>query len=314
MEEHMREERMEILNLLKQGKISVDEAERLLNALESGDRDQRRHSPHGSRPDMEMHDFPGFRAMGQAFRTFGKTFGSTMRSAFGSHSPFGHFDEPFAEWEDFKEVDVDPDGVYIEAPFTMQIRQPKHPHRAGGDVEICASETDRVRVESDGAVEIRRRGPVLALIVHDDCCIFVPEGCKQTQVGLFNGDVTAKDVPGEIDIHTMSGDIELENVTLGKGCATMSGDVEARSVRTVNTLVEITTLSGDIDVQLSPDVVGKVRMETLSGEVESGFASANVKEMGGFVGKRMRVDLEGPEDKAINCKTLSGDISLQPFK
>lgn len=308
----MKEERMEILNMLKEGKIDPEEAERLLRALESGGDEEpgRRRGPQDEWDPMPFKDF------GRMFRRLGRHVGHTMKSAFEGMGPIGEMEEYFDDVSDYESVPIDPDGVSVEAPFSLTIRQPKDRRAAGSDVHVQASHTDRLVIDADGEAVLKRRGSAYVLTIMDDCDILVPDQCESVSIGLLDGDVAAGRLAVPLKANTMSGDIDLLDVVLNGSCHTMSGDVTARVVETRGRSTGVSTMSGDIALQISDAWRGRIDATTMSGDIDIHLPAATVERKSGPVGSRYRAVL-GPTDGAdavIACKTMSGDISVTGFE
>ncbi len=312
----MKEERMEILTMLKEGKISAEEAERLLAALEAGEKEEKRR-PYGHHTGHTHHthrrtgpeDFGPFSEMARMFKGFGRAFGSTMKSAFGGGFPFSGFEQFMDDLDGMGYETVSQTAIDIGSPFTLVVRQTKNPN-TDGDVEIVPSNDATLFFEADEDPVVRRKDNELIVILHDDCTIHVPDTCENLMVALFNGDIAINDISGKTDVHTMSGDIELERVVLNRTCSTLSGDIEATLCSVVESRAELTTLSGDIDLEIGKRTIATVTAETLSGDVDFDFPATITDKKTGPVGTRMTAKIGGGGEPALFCKTLSGDISI----
>ena len=174
----MKEERMEILNMLKDGTISAEEAERLLRALEEGgETHHRSETRHRHSHDFGSGDFSSIRELGRAFRGFGKTFGSAMRSAASGAKPFARLDD----LEDYEDVGIAVDGQPLAEESRLVARQIRDSH---GDLELYESEDGLLRVKTDGSARLKRKGNEYVLVLDDDCELQVPRSCaSMTEIG-----------------------------------------------------------------------------------------------------------------------------------
>jgi len=115
----------------------------------------------------------------------------------------------------------------------------------------------------------------------------------------IKGDIKASSVSGNLifrdcegmfsDLHSTSGDIEAELVTLDKNASGMS----------------LTTVSGDINLYLPDDASFDLNIKTVSGEIDTKF-----KVLVESVKKNQLVGEVGAGGFDIELRTVSGDISL----
>ena len=115
----------------------------------------------------------------------------------------------------------------------------------------------------------------------------------------IKGDIKASSVSGNLifrdcegmfsDLHSTSGDIEAELVTLEKNASGMS----------------LTTVSGDINLYLPDDASFDLNIKTVSGEIDTKF-----KVLVESMKKNQLVGEVGAGGFDIELRTVSGDISL----
>jgi DUF4097 and DUF4098 domain-containing protein YvlB len=130
----------------------------------------------------------------------------------------------------------------------------------------------------------------------------VPEGTRLT-VASSSGDVAVRGVKGEVDVATMSGDLEIDNATSRVSFESVSGDVQ---VSRIQGDLRGEAMSGEIDVT---DVTGEVEIETVSGDltmrnVQSRYVRAET--VSGSVEFEGRTESGGRYDFASH----SGDVRL----
>jgi len=307
----MKEERLEILKMLKEGIVTPEQAERLLTALEEGERrtgdsrERRRRPAHRFGPDPSA--FAPLRELARSFGGFGKSLGTTMQSSFN-----GLAAEEFQDLAGYEDIPLDSEGIALSDGATLSIVQPRGAS-IGGDVAVTRSPSGTLTVETDGRVQLRRKGDAYALICDEDCTVAVPDDCASVTLGLFNGDILVRDLMVPLTASTMNGDIELDGVALERGCSTLSGDVSVsvRSLEGEN--IEITTMSGDIQLELPSDWNGVIDANTMSGDVDVTFPGAQVENRSGIVGSKFRARLgSDPATASIRLASMSGDIAVEP--
>ena len=309
----MKEERMEILNMVKDGTITPEEAERLLRALDEGDRSNReaQHGPSRGRrrfgPDPR--DFFPFRDLGRAFSGIGRAVSDSMRSAFEG-MPEVHVPPDLDGYED---VDIFGGECDFPEGATLSIRQPEHTgsRMSGGSVDLVQSSSEVLRVDTDGHALLKRKENRFVLIVAADCTVFIPSTCEFANIALFDGDVTAHDLEFPITVSTMSGDIGLTNVIIRKGCSTMSGDISVVLTAAREKSVNMSTMSGDVEVRLPVQWQGRIEANSMSGDVQIEVPGAQIEDRSGLVGSTVRARVgDESEDVILHCTTMSGDVSV----
>ena len=312
----MKEERMEILNMLKDGTISAEEAERLLQALESGEQRERKSDGKRYGRKRPIHSGSGFGVIEELGRTvagIGKSIGSAVSGAVGSAS----FDDINPEKYDAYENVPFTHETEIPANATLIIRQRKNRSAHSADIILSKSDSNTLTINADRdeAVQLRVKGDEYVLIIDTDAEVYVPESCAGVSVGLLDGDISVTNFPVPMSVSTMSGDIALSAVTLDGKCATMSGDVSARIVEFAASKSEITSMSGDITLAIPNQWDGVIEATTLSGDISTDMPEAEIEDQSHVVGTSVRLRVgSGQTTDSIKCATMSGDVSIQESK
>jgi hypothetical protein len=172
-----------------------------------------------------------------------------------------------------------------------------------GDVTILRSDDGKIHIDGRAEGTLHAPAPrvdVNGSLVHvaancpvwgfGDCnseVILRVPGSTSVTVDSGSGDITARDLGGAANLHTSSGDIEVDgaarDVTLDSG----SGDIIARALHGVRALAE--TASGDVELRFAGPPLN-ANADTGSGDV------------------RILVP-PGVEDYRLELDTGSGDIS-----
>ena len=302
----MNVERTMILNMLKEGKISVSEAESLLNAL-GGESGEQSGKPKTEKEEIKI-DLEGMKAgLKSGMKDFARSMEGTLKSAMEGlksldlgnvvSSAFGS-----AKGSAEKELILSADGVdalelktgsgdiavtgggsgdvLIQAVVTVRGSDDEDAKERAAQIEIVHSLEDGVLKIKDSGAGRQITGPYSV-----DYRITVP---SETGVSLqtMDGDVTAKSIDGGVKINNYSGDISIKN------CA---GDIKAN------------TKSGDIDIT---ECKGSLNAKTLSGDLTFRDVTSDDLNCNTLSG-----DIEGSvrpnPDTNINAKSLSGDIVFQ---
>jgi hypothetical protein len=331
----MNEEREMVLRMLKEGKISVEEADALMQELADQQAEDQRveEEPRGTpgpgdlREDLRtvfkdlMESIPGdvlheIRRTKAAFRP---TFGEVMRGLRGlvegrsettaeEHMSAGDTLELRNAWGDVHLTTV-PEG-------TMRLRAVKR---------VWSSTTEEAQQEAEALpVEVRRTGSTVTVTVprHEvgrrvrvDFEIAVPAGVAAridvakgdlrlagvagAEVRVARGDVQGSDLQGSVRADVISGDVEFRKVQGDLRLDLKSGDVAASEI---GGSVEGRIINGDVALSdcrgASLDVInGDIAVSRVEGEISIATKSGDVA-------------VAQARARGLRVRTLSGDIAL----
>ncbi len=194
------------------------------------------------------------------------------------------------------------------------------------EIKIIAVAGGRATLEtslSNSRVSINQRGRR----GNDDDTRFelmVPVGTRVT-ANSISGDIRLKATVGEVDISTVSGDIELIDATDRITINTTSGDVRASKLRGrlriegVSSEINIEDATGDVNAKtVSGEITmrgvksSSVRAETVSGEItyEGAVSSGGNYEFNAHSGE-IHLDIPANSSANLALQTWSGGISSQ---
>ena len=177
-------------------------------------------------------------------------------------------------------------------------------------------------VEENNVVTVSSRAVTHPL----DLRIQVPAGSSITLSTVNDGQVTVKNVTGELELHNTNGDVTAEGVRGPVTASTVNGDVRVVFAGPVaSEPMAFSTLNGDVDVSFPPDLKATVRLRSDNGDLYSDFEIALDSRAGAVEeqrdGRRHRLELGrdlvgringgGPE---ILFKTFNGDVMLRKLK
>ncbi len=305
----MKPETKEILQMVADGVINVEEAERLLDAVSEGERKSRQK---GARPGGPGDSFESVR---DALAQIGPAVGEAVREVTGI------FRDPERDAE-FEEgaAPVPPEGTQCTlAPGSrLEIRSERRVGR-GGDVELVGTEGETLEVlpgpgsharllEKDGRVKIRWRGGWLK--------VKVPRSVAGLDTKTLGGNVTMSGIDAAAQIKTLGGNLVLSGLSLDCRAKTMGGDVTASLKEDCRGRFQFTTMGGDVDVA-SP-------LEGPSLAIEARTMAGRVQIDPGFRGSvRRRSSAGGPtsvqvgEDQpqvTLRLKTMGGNITVRQVR
>jgi putative adhesin len=123
-----------------------------------------------------------------------------------------------------------------------------------------------------------------------------------------SGDLNAMNIASHADLETISGDLSVENAAAGMRASSVSGDIQARKIRGD---VSAQSVSGDVVLQ---DVTSAfVRSETVSGELHFS-GPVDPKGRYEFHSHSGDVDLDltgGAGNASLDVETYSGDLDTR---
>ena len=129
----------------------------------------------------------------------------------------------------------------------------------------------------------------------------------------MSGDVKLSDVRGNVDVGTVSGEIELRGVTAKLVRAkTTSGDVTYDGIIDPAGRYEFVAHSGDIRLHVQRDASAQLTVSTWSGGIDSDFPitlKPGEHGIGKSTSKRFTFEIGGGAAR-ITAETFSGDITI----
>lgn len=331
----MSEEREMILRMLKEGKVSVEEADALLQALEEagGDTPGPFEPPAG--PGAEM---PDLRAelrgvfddlvesipkevISELKRTkdiLRPSLLSALRALRGLGE--GHAEsaaeEPMAAgerllvrnaWGDVHLAGTSSGPLRVTAirrvwagtaEEAQRLAQsvPVAPRRSGSEVVIDIPPAEGRRVRVD--LELEAPPGVAAVLQLAKGDVRVSRLSGTLAVTLARGDVHVTELRGPAEIEVTSGDVELRSVDGNASLEIRSGDVSAADVTGV---ITGRILSGDVDIERCGGAV----LDVIHGDISIDHATGDVS----VEGKSGDLTFRDLRSRAVRARTLSGDVT-----
>jgi len=242
----MGEERARILKMLEEGKITADEAARLIEALGARrDRDEvivGRHfrMPHMPRPPRPPRNVKVKMAeLDRIPDIVAGAVSSAMRSGLGQQ---GEFKEEFPGKK----------SLFLKS--------------VSGDVDIEAVDFDGIRLESTGGItKVREREEkVMVRAISGDFKVQLPAEARVELVSV-SGDVNVTGVSGVFGLKSVSGDVELTGFSGEVEATVVSGDL---SLDGFSGEVTAESKSGDISCHAAGTVDGSLTSKSGSIELE----------------------------------------------
>lgn len=294
------EEKMRILNLLKEGKITTEEASSLLDALEQKSEEKRHrefifHMPHIPKA---------------AFAAFGKV--PEIVTKIVTDSCSAAVDKAMGESGEISER-------RFSAKENIVIRA------VSGDIDIEGVKSNEIILDACcGLQKIEDKENELILnMISNDIDLKVPNKTN-IRISSVSGDIECTEITGNLEVQTASGDLELEKISGKVEIKSASGDIEiskfsgAVDVKTASGDIEvefnvfeestIETKSGDISVVLPKKMNAVIELFSEDGEIETSIDKSyeELEKKTGY----LKIGV-GDKTKKLYCHTKSGDIVLR---
>jgi SHOCT-like domain/Toastrack DUF4097 len=325
----MSEERMRILEMVREGKITADEAVRLLEALKGGG---------GASASSSAAGGESRRGGGEPFRGMGEMF----RDIFGEKGVFGDWGEWARPWEGGWRGHGGWHGGWLKGQERRRQREAEGwqigAFSEGDRGSFDFPEGARLRIESEGgAIEAKALdGPARLDLEGDDFfnfATYVARKGDEVIVAAYRTDHRARmprlvvSVPrnvGRLSVETVGGGVEATGFSCATSLKTAGGGVRVRSHGQGR--LELRTAGGGIDVEGSPETFdartagGSVRFKGQTNSLDAKTAGGSItidgvrltsgahhaKTAGGSVNVRLTPD----SSVAIEAATGAGNINV----
>ncbi len=302
----MNEEKMRILQMLSEGKISAEEAEELLEALEE--------SKEGQSSDQQEEKSKWTRPWGQerwAFKKKGpKWTGIGKGIPFASEGPFEGPTERTIEVPGETELQITTGGGDVKLSSTqklaLKLRAALHQckiNKGERRVEISAGGTD-LELEVPPTISSLRLS-----VGGGDISV---EGLSLSlKARAGGGDFRGVQLKGAIEVHATGGDVKLENIdSPALEVATGGGDIDVTMGTVKEGRVNLRSVGGDVCLKLSPDSTFEVLMGSLGGDIHTDLPLEVVEKSEHRLQHRLK-GRSGGGGAQISLSSKGGDVNLQ---
>ena len=239
----MSDERARILKLLEDGKITADQAARLIEAIGSERTDTEFcRPPHGPFGARHLRFRSGMRDFDRIPDVVATAVASAMKSGF----------EPGEE----RSTDF-PGKRHLLVKSVS------------GDLDVTGGDAGRIGLSySGGMVKVRSSGEqVVVRTMAGDVSATVPTDGR-LELEVVSGDVSINEAGARIEVRTVSGDVDITNTAGDTQVKTVSGDVD---LDRVSGSLDVETRSGDVDLVAAGPVSGS--LATTSGDIAIALGS-----------------------------------------
>lgn len=298
----MSDERARILKLLEDGKITADQAARLIEALGSRRSDDECGFP-PMPPVAPVTPLRRVHMRGRAMAGIDQIPDIVARAVSSAVRSSQAGSQTVRRFESTKKL------------FVKSV---------SGDVEVAGTGETDASVTSDGNPRVSESGGVIEVnSVSDDVAVRVPRSVGAS-VKTVSGDVTAARFGGGLLVESVSGDVEVVEIEGGVRVTTVSGDLE---LTRVSGEFAVQTRSGDVDIvpggALSGEAVTKsgditllVRSDAdllLEIETEDGDIDVDIEaEHETLEDSKLRKCVKfGAGSKTMRLRTVSGGVTVR---
>jgi len=183
--------------------------------------------------------------------------------------------------------------------------------------EVSDDEEPRLRMQYDDSRGVLRIATLAGPTEPERIDLRIPSSVDELEISTLSGDVQVVDRVGALSVTTASGDVDVETCEGDVEVKTASGDV---SLAQCQGNLKVTTASGGIEIQ-ADDMCNAIEVSTASGDVELMYpdgwdaslsistVSGEIEHDGVSVGRGM-VQI-GNGLVPVKISTVSGDIQIQ---
>jgi hypothetical protein len=302
----MKEERIEILKMVADKKITVEEGERLLRALEKGEAEARESRSERFGPRHRGPCGRGDWSWGDSFEGLGFKAQEFFENAFGS--VFG--DEYW--FEGYEPVRGRVEDISLDGQTTVVLTNPRTAHKHGSaDISVCPSEDGRLHLEpgEKEKCEVLRKENKIVIFCHDDAVVRVPTSIGKVKVVLAKGDTEIHDLPLPLEIRALKGDVVVRNADRPLSVRAMKGNVRLDLSDAYSGKSDVSAMDGDLSVLTGPQFSGRVEAKVGKGDIRiqaKGLKSNTIKNA--FFRTESVEFGAGSGESLLNLRTMHGDI------
>jgi hypothetical protein len=315
----MSQEQKDILKMLADGVIDVDEAERLLKAVDSH---------HDKKTGRSEHSFE------KGMNNFSETLREGLEGLGGFINDVIHqtgVNDLDFNWQGFQNHSVDDsehgrsffnEDVITAKENDMSISLPAETKivvscTAGGNVTLAESSDDSIKWHSESSKSVRyikKSSKFILLLPAGNFKVSIPSDSQYVKVSSMGGDIVSCGIPVESKYKTMGGTITLKNVKEGFSAMTMGGSVLAELSESFSSEGKLKTHGGCITLKYPEKFGVRVSASTMAGKINfSGDFKVASRKQGFAVSSLKGMTAEAEEGSPVpevKLKTMAGDIYI----
>ena len=273
----MTEERRKVLDMLSEGKVTVEEAERLLEALQDTHRVETRKRHKRRRINAPLSPIPGVEALQDTLEGLGEEIGKGL-------------EESLSGWSESEEDPRDEDGKTSMRDDTFAVGDnPRLVVRGfNGRIRVRAGEPGSIRVRA----RLKKPRGIKYRAVQEGDLVTVEAKADRQAEGFLHGfsrqnsganiEVTVP-VATSVDLATSNGPVEIQGTEGGGTVQTNNGRIRVEQCKgdlnatTNNAPITVKTLSGSAELSTSN---GRVSLEDAHGRFDVRTTNGTIKFQG----------------------------------
>jgi DUF4097 and DUF4098 domain-containing protein YvlB len=305
----MSEAQKDILKMLSDNVITVDEAERLLKALNEGER--RREEPKsrtgGSRGISSV-----LESVGETLADIGPMVKSTVEDVVTGllGDELGDLDE-----DEFENVEPIEGEYKIKAGTHMLIINDWKAGYGKGALSIQGIEGNSCKIDGKNSTNVRVRQDSSHFVIRwlgGPLKIEVPKTITRLKVRAKHGDIHVEQIGCEMSLRTLAGNLEMHDLVKNFKAKTLGGHVKLVLSKEWQGNARAHTMGGDIELSIPSNVSLKAESTTMGGTIKVDKNISQLESKQFFPGNSVKVQVgEEDTDSFIALKSMGGDIELR---
>ena len=291
--------RIEILKLIAEGKVSPEEGERMLAALDH----EETPAPDDVIPSKSWTD-----GIARAMQDVADTVRRAVDDAIGATQKVFDEHRPGTESVEItgSEFPVVP-GARLKVQHAVRVSFGGT--SKGGDVVLRPGAEDRVRIVRGQAIEVHRNAADYILTwAKGNLELEIPSTLTGLDVRCLGGDLEVQQFPGPMTLETMGGELRVRSPRSAFRVRTLGGRARVVDMDLREGIASINSTGGDVHVDLAPTASITIRATTLGGTIT--FPPGAETETEGRA-RRRATCMIGDGKAAFTIDTLGGDVRVR---
>ena len=311
----MTEERRKVLDMLSEGKVTVEEAERLLEALQDTHRETRK----GRGIDAPI---PGIETLQDTLEGLGDEIGKGLEEG---------LEESLSGWSESEDSDRDEDGKTSMRDDTFAVgANPRLVVRGfNGRIRVRAGEPDSIRVRT----RLKKPRGIKYSAVQEGDLVTVEAKADRQSEGFLHGlsrqssganiEVTVP-VTTSVDLATSNGPVELQGTEGGGTVQTKNGRIRVENFKgdlnatTKNAPITVKTFSGSAELSSTnsrvsiEDAYGRFDARTTNGSIKfQGSIEPGTDNRLSTTNGSIKVALDADPSFKLTAATVNGRVRCE---
>jgi len=245
----MSEEIIKILEMLKEGLITTEEAERLIKSV-----NESQEKSHKSEKKWRGPDFQNFaQEMGQIFDSiqFGKFFDNVVTKVKESVSTgFSNLAGTYVD------ESIDADGIE-----NLKVKQ------NGGNITVYKTDGKEFTIKGMRRSSKIEEGVLTLTSVGGNLSIGVPQTIKNVEIGVGGGNATINKIEIEkLMAETTGGNLSISDVSGSVSASSMGGSIDMTNINSTN--IQAKSIGGRIQLIAGNLTEGKIALDSTAGGIK----------------------------------------------